>query len=547
MKTQSTIRLTSHFPRLISPLSLLLFSFLLSAFCFTPRASAQAPGYSREEVSAREQAVREEGIPARRSSDSGGRDMLMSGSQSIGSARSKVRGGGGGQSAMLRYDQHREITPPGYATVRIGPLYSNLGISQSAGYRYIRISGSGVDFLTGSSRGEFLKDGSDFPLVSTLSLDNYLIITRRIDLSANIEVSYAHYPLKTQEDEFRVDLTDEGVYGTFSSEFQPSRDTRLLLYDDILYRTDYIDTRGSEDRYGGQEYEHLENTVGADWDWQPSPFDNFSLSVSRIDVVPFDDEFGEQERVGYAEAISYQRQLSRFATAGVLGTFSQSIYDDELRPDIYLYGISGFTAARLTRRLTGSASLGYQFSSYSGGESDSDGRGTLSGSLGLNHAISESKSQDLTYQRTQAEAFSGGVDVRDAVTYGLSWKGGLLPGGLTSQFSSFSPQDSERSGYSDWSTSLNLQHQLTRLLRLDLTTSYDMRMNEASPVSSDPDTPDLTSDYQTWTIRLGTRMRLSKKTSFDAYAEHADRMSDNDDLAYTRDVIAANLTWTHKF
>ena len=74
-----------------------------------------------------------------------------------------------------------------------------------------------------------------------------------------------------------------------------------------------------------------------------------------------------------------------------------------------------------------------------------------------------------------------------------------------------------------------------------------MRMNEASPVSSDPDTPDLTSDYQTWTIRLGTRMRLSKKTSFDAYAEHADRMSDNDDLAYTRDVIAANLTWTHKF
>jgi len=448
---------------------------------------------------------------------------------------------------MLRYDQHREITPPEYATLRIGPLYSDLGISQSVGYRWIRLQGSGVDFLTGNSRGEFRKGGSDFPLLSTLSLNNYLIITRHIDLSANINVSYAHYPLGTQEDEFRVDLTDEGVYGTFSSEFRPSRDSRLLLYDDILYRTDYIDTRGLEDRYGGQEYEHFENTVGADWDWKPSSFDNFSLSVSRTDVVSFDDEFENQERVGYAEAISYQRQLSRFATAGVLGTFAQSIYGSDTRPDVFLYGISAFTASRLTRRLTGNAALGYQFSTYSGGSTERDGPGTLSASLGLGHEISEQRSQRLSYERTQTEAFAGGVDVRDMIRYSLNWEGGLLPGGLTSQFAIFDPQDSERGGYSDWSTSLNLRHQLTRLLRLDFTTAYDMRMNDASTVPVDPDTPDLTSDYQTWTIRLGTRMPLTRKTNFDAYAEHADRMSDNDNLAYTRDVIAATLTWSHKF
>jgi len=450
---------------------------------------------------------------------------------------------------MLTYHQHRDVRPPQYATLRLGPLYSDLGVSQSVGYRYIRMSGSGVDFLTGNSRGRFLKDGSDFPLITSLNLNNYLLISRRLDLEANITVSYEHYPLKTQEDNLTVDLTDEGVYGTFSSEFQPSRDTRLLLYDDILYRTDYIDTRGSSDEYGGQEYEHFENVVGFDWDWQPSPFDNVSASASRTDVIPFDDEFESQEGVTYAETISYQRQLTRFATAGLLGAFTQSLYEEDTRADIYMYSYSAFVGAQLTRRLTGNASLGYQLSTYEGGVSDQSGRGSLYAALGLGHQISETRSQRVTYTRAQSEAFLGGIDIRDAVSYGFSWSGGLFPGELSSTFSSFDPQDGGRSGYDDWSISLALRHQLTRLLALSFSSQYSVRMND--PVDTDdaidPDTPDLYNDYETLTIRLGSSMRLTKKTSFSAYAEHADRMSDNDDLAYTRDVIAATLTWSHKF
>lgn len=476
-----------------------------------------------------------------------GSDMLMSGTRSIGSARSKVRGGEGGQSAMLRFDQHREVEPPQYATLRIGPLYSDFGISQSVGYRYISMSGRGVDFLTGNSRGQFLKEGSDFPLVSGLSINNYLIVSRRMDLEANLGVSYEHFPLKTQEDDLRIDLTDEGVYGTFSSEYQPSRDVRILLYDDILYRTDYVDERGLNDRYGGQEYEHFENTVGADWDWSPSAVDNLSISVSRADTIPFDDEFETQERVNYAEAAGYQRQLNPFSTVGVLGAFSQSFYADDARPDVYMYGVSAFGGAQLTRRLVGNASLGYQFSSYDEEDGDDRSRGALSMGIGLGHEISEDKTHRLTYKRSQSEAFNGGVDVSDALAYGLLWEAGLFPGSLTTTFSSFEPQDSGRNGYSDWSTGLSLSHQLTRLLQVTLGTAYAVRINDDITGIVDPNTPDINSDYETWTIRLGAGMRLSKKTSFSAYAEHADRTSDNEDLAYTRDVIAATLAWTHKF
>jgi len=531
----------------VAALFSLAFVSLISGVLPLPCSFAQAPGYSREEVTARAREVPEGIIRDEEPASLVGDDMLMSGSRSIGSARSKVRGGDGGQSAMLRYDQHREVEPPQYATLRIGPLYSDLSIAQSVGYRYIGLSGAGVDFLTGNTRGQFLKEGSDIPLVSTLNLNNYLMISRRMDLEANIGISYEHFPFKTQEDDLRIDITDEGVYGTFSSEYQISRDARLLLYDDILYRTDYVDERGLDDRYGGQEYEHFENTVGADWDWSPSTIDNVSISVSRSDTIPFDDEFENQEGVAYAEALGYQRQLSPFSVVGLLGSFSQKFYEDDTRPDLMLYGISSFAAAQLTRTVTGNASLGYQYSVYEGGNRDGSGRGSLSMGAGLKHQISEDVNHNVRYNRSQSEAFNGGIDLSDMLAYGLSWESGLFPGTLSTKFSSFDPQDAGRNGYSDWMIGLSLAHRRTRLLQVSLATSYGIRLNDDIGGLADPNTPGISSDYETWTIRLGAGMRLSKKTNFSAYAEHADRTSDNDSLAYTRDVIAATVTWTHQF
>ncbi len=511
---------------------------------------SQVADYGMEEVEAAEAAG--EGVAG-----SGTVDMapalIPGGSSSIGAARSGVRGGG--QSAMLRYDQHREITPPEYATLRIGPLYSNIGISQSIGTRYTRLSGAGVDYLEGNRRGDINDDGTEFPMVSGLTLNNYMIITRKMDLEANISINYFHYPMKTQEDEFQIDLTDEGIFATFSTQLLASKNSRILIYDDILYRTAYIDTRGLDDRYGGREYESLSNTAGLDWDWRPTPLDSFSGAASRRDTITFDDEFDRQNGHTYAEMLSYRRSLTPFMAVGLLGNASQSFYDVSDRPDVFLYGINAFTGLSLSRNLTGDASLGYQLSTTSsdggaGGDQDSS---SMTATLGLSHAISQTRNQRLSYQRALTEAFDGGVDIADTLGYQYRWSSGLFPGSLSSSWSRFDPQEAARNGYADWTTSLSLQHQLTRMLRLAFGATYAMRMNDAvvgdagDTDTGDAGLADLSSDYETLTLSVSTGFRVTRKTQLSLYASHADRTSDNDDLVYTRDTIGATLTWAHQF
>lgn len=511
------------------------------------RTYGQAADYGLEETEVREAA--EAGGDG--ASGSGTVDMapalMPGGSSSIGSARSNIRGGG--QSAMLRYDQHREITPPEYATLRIGPLYSNVGISQSVGYRYTRLSGAGVDYLEGSRRGDIKDDGSEFPMASGLTLNNYMIITRKIDLEANVSVNYYHYPMKTQEDELQVNLSDEGIFATFSTQLLASRNAKILLYDDILYRTAYIDTRGLEDRYGGREYESLSNTAGLDWDWKPTPLDSVSAAASRRDTVPFDDEFERQKGYVYGEMLSYRRSLTPFMAVGLLGNASQSFYDVEDRSDVFLYGISAFTGLRLSRNLTGDASLGYQFSTTSlDGVGDEQDNSSMTASLGLSHEISEERSQRVGYQRSLSEAFDGGVDLADTLSYQYSWSSGIFPGSLSSSWSRFDPQEETRNGYSDWTTGLNVQHQLTRVLMLSLGATYAMRMNEdAVGDAADSGEADLTSDYETLTLNASTGFRVTRNTMCSVYASRADRTSDNEDLSYTRDTVGVTLTWGHQF
>jgi len=523
---------------------------LVVIFVFAVEGSvfAQAPGYSKEAVVARERDnVEKYGIKKRNDSLESrmGSNMLMTGSRAIGNARNDVRNSSGGQSAMLRYDQHREVKPPSDPTLSLGPWYGDIGIGVSAGVQYIRMSGNGVGFITENGRGQYLKDGFDIPIISTLYLNNYILLTRHMDFSFNINVSYAYYPFKTQEDSLYVNMSDEGVYATFSTAIQLSRNSRLMLYDDILYRTDYIDTRGMQDVYGGEQYEHFENTVGADWDWMLSQFDNISASASRRDTISFSDAFDDQEGVFYAEMVSYQRELTKFSTVGVAGDFSQSLYDVDSRPDINMYNFSVFGVAQLTRSLYGNASLGYGFSTSSYDEHDT--AGSLTGSLGLGHQISENRYQELTYSRSQDEAFRGGVDVRDTLRYEYRWNGGIFPGSFDSEYIMFSPTGDVRGDYSDWRNRVDLHYQMSRRWRLSFYTSYDVRMNDPFDSEINPDTPDVNSDYSTWVVHLGTDTPITKKTMFVIYLEHAERFSDNDDLAYVQDAIVATLDWTHKF
>ncbi len=149
------------------------------------------------------------------------------------------------QAQGLRFGNHREIQPPEYALLRIGPFYSNVTFSQLVGYRYVSTQGTGVDYVFGTRRGRFKEDGSELPLITTLSLRNYLIVTRNMDVDLSLRLQNEYYPLDTQENEFFFDLTDESVAGNFSTEFRITPFVRGRVYDNMLYKPDYLDVRGA--------------------------------------------------------------------------------------------------------------------------------------------------------------------------------------------------------------------------------------------------------------------------------------------------------------
>ena len=120
--------------------------------------------------------------------------------------------------------------------------------SQSVGYRYMESSGSGVDFLYQNDLGTIKTNGSDFPLVSTLDFRNYLLISEHTDLDISFKASYVYYPMKTEDNQFLIDLAEEGAVGDLSMEFMPTPFIKGTLYNSAVYHVDYVDSRGILDR-----------------------------------------------------------------------------------------------------------------------------------------------------------------------------------------------------------------------------------------------------------------------------------------------------------
>lgn len=455
----------------------------------------------------------------------------------------------------LRFSNHREVKIPEYAVLRIGPFYSSVTFSQSAGYRYTSGEGEGVDYLFSNRRGVFLKDGSDFPLVSTLDMQNYIIISPTTDLDISLRASYAHYPLKTQEDEFLFDVVEEGIAGNFSTEFSLIPYVKGTAFDNVKYRTDYIDARGLVDRYGGQAYEHFQNDLGVNLDWLMARDQNMGLSISRSDVLPSDDEFKAQERVSYNEALSYQWMINPMVMAGASAVFAQNSYTAVTnRPDSSFQTFSVFSTVRLTEQTVGSVSLGYaraSVSEYGGLVGEAFDNSGMIGAVSVKTELSRELEHELSYARSMTAGFMSAYEMNDKYSYHLNWtQEGALSASLFSEYLKSVP--SEIMGeYTDWVSGVRMSLPVTSLVAIDLSTTYSIRENNGGGSNGEESSIELTSDYNTWSSRIGTSVPLMRRDRsgvvFAAYAEHIERSGDSDVLNYSRNIIAATLTYTHMF
>ncbi|MBA4386923.1 MAG: hypothetical protein C0404_03015 [Verrucomicrobia bacterium] len=478
-----------------------------------------------------------------------------------------VAGDAGAQT--LRFSNHRKLAEPQDAILRIGPLYSTIAFSQSAGYRYSSSSGAGTDYLESGHKGVIKEDGYDYPLVSTLTMRNYMLVTKDSDLDMSVTVSYEHYPMKTQDNAFNVNLGEEGIIGDLSTEIAVTPFIKGTIFDGAIYRTDYVDTRGISDRYGGSRYRHFQNTVGINLDWLMTEEQNMAFSAARLDQVPSGDDFADQKGYTYSELVGYQRKLTDYLVCGLAADFAQSTYTATNRPGASTMNYSASSSARVTTFTTAGASLGYSVGSVeSGGLGDETDTSSATGSFSLETRLSKTLVHSLALSRAQRGGFKAALEIADSYSYNLSWHDDLASAALHSTLSKVDPQSTAVGDYSDWTSGVELSFPLARFIVLKATSAYAVRTNEklqktaaAGPADgaagsgsgTAPGSAESTSDYNTWISRASTGFgiwrdrELGAEVTFTTYFEHAARTSDNENLRYERDTYGADLVLVKKF
>lgn len=468
----------------------------------------------------------------------------------------------------ITFSTTREVTPPDYATFRIGNWYSTFALTESVGYRYTTSSGTGTDYLDEKDRGEIKEDGSEFPILSALTVRSYIVLSRNLDVDVSFRIGYYYYPLDTQESEYVFDMADEGIFGNLSSAFRITEMLTGTVYDNISYRTDYIDTRGLEDENGGSDYERFENTVGLQMNWIMGRNHRSSLHLSRYDLIPSDDEFDSQERYQHREAAFYRYQVRRDMAVGLRADYRQTYYTSTNRLDteqedysLYLvFGREGEETAgvRITKLSTLRLSLGMSVA-YTA-EEDGDDAETATdddwedGSLFLNAGaeletlLTKRTTQVISYERGLRDGFNSPFEEYDGAAYRLRWTGDFITVRASSKLSNINPNLENDVDYRNWVNSLGVAWRVYKHITIDASSTYVLRDNDPGDLedADDLDAED-TADYETLANRIGTSFGISKDVTFSTYYLYTERFSDDDDLEYTRDTFQAMLTYHHQF
>ena len=324
---------------------------------------------------------------------------------------------GTAQGQMLRFDSYRDFVVPDNANIRLGGFYSQWSMAQSAGVRYMRSSGAGAEYLFVNDHGEIRKDGTEFPLVSSLSMQNYLLISKYIDLDLSFNITYSYYPNRTEDNQFDFNMVgqglsarmgaftitaardsvdgafngnnasagaytraggaDKGFTANLSSEFDLTPYVKGRVYDSPAYTVSYVDERGRNDFLRGDEYRYFQNTVGLDLDWLVAKDKDVSPAVVHTDTWPLDTKFKETRSSVTTPSLTYQQQLSPVLLVGARGGWTWREFDATVRGNQFQEDYLAFMGADLTEDSVFKAGCGYSLASLS-----NPGAGEIAGDSG---------------------------------------------------------------------------------------------------------------------------------------------------------------------
>lgn len=479
----------------------------------------------------------------------------------------------------LSYDTRRDIAIPDHSTLRIGPFYSTVRLTTAVGYRYTTGSGEGSDYLIDNQRGEIRSDGSDFPVITTLDFRNYVPITRHTDLDFSVRVSYRYFPLDTQEDDFNVSLPDEGVNANISSEFQLSPYLRGSVFDRFRWITQYVDDRGVEDDIGGRRYERAENNIGLRFDWLMAKDKNLGLTLSRFDLVSFEDEFEDQDRVTYLEEIRYEDRIIEGVVAGAGVRFYQTDYDDPERGDIdqsdfFFFlratgsenGLGRFPITDATTiELSAGATAGTEERSGSLSSIDSDGdvstgdddddnlnrnreMTTLNAGAKIRTDMSKYLAHEFVYRRGLRSGFDSSFEEYDNFQYSIDYNRVGVGIRVFTDYDVVQPTDEEQ-GYDTWIIGVAVNYPIIEYVDLDFSYKYSLRSDRTEALDEDGDTTieEDTRDFFDNVFRIGTSVAVYRDVKVITYYERYERDSTGDDQDSVRNTFQILASYSHQF
>jgi hypothetical protein len=384
-----------------------------------------------------------------------------------------------------------------------------------------------------------------------------------MDLDASVRLAYAYYPFRTQDDLFSVDLAEEGVLGTLSSEFRITPYVQGNVHDTVEYRTDFVDTRGFEDQYGGQRYTYLRNRVGSDITWLMAENKKATAGISRTDNIPYSDGFDLNEYILYDESIGYFQTVLPGLGLGATAHFWQYDYRTGERQDasfqdvrlVLSFGRDTQKGIRVGRATTVDFSLGVASAVRGSAVSDPGGSNevvlasddvlSVVGGVELTTQLRADLRHVLAFQHGTRGGFNGAYESYDSATYRLDWNRQIYSAYLLGSYMSADPMVAGDGPYRNWHAAVGGKYPLQRTVFLTGEAGYYYRDNTPDPATGG----DLESraDYATAYARIGTEFELTRETRFRAYAEHLERLSSEEDLAFGRDMAGIDIVYRHQF
>jgi len=457
------------------------------------------------------------------------------------------------------------------STFNLGPLSSTVYFTQSVGYRNVRTSGPGAAYLMTNGYGQVVKDGSDFPLVSTLSMNNDVPISEYMDLSATIQLRYACYPMKTQQDQFDASLMAEGSELRLKIDVTPF--IRMVVYDSFQYRTDYVNDRGMYDTYGGRAYTYIRNTLGATTEWQMAKDKQLILDVNRSDIIPMDTVDEQLREINYGETLSYKQQILPELTGGASVGLSDAEFPNVTNATTWFqedYMVFAEVQRRESDRIRARIldftkiqagvgySTGHDLDKPVGlalpGEMQGPGgsNGTVIGYIDVETQLRPDLVQNANVSRRMRAGQPGTHEIDTEYGYVLNWRGDASGLSVGTQWTDVEMGDTRYPGYIYWMNRARYWYSATDRITPFLSCSYATTRNKKTPQDSAVALSlEDQWDYDVWSVTAGVSFEVfqmfGRPVYFSISGDHSERVSSEPLLTFAQDTLLATLTYGYRF